>query len=87
MKREFFLISKKKKKKIYHPWYFKQMEIFVSYSYIAFLFSYTLFYNNHMRISQLLSETCRYSEFFWSECVKIRTRKTPNTDTFYAVTR
>ena len=83
MKREFFLIFKKKK--IFRPWYFMQMEIFVSYSYIAFLFSYTLFYNNH--ISHSLSETCRYSEFFWSQCMKIRTRETPNTDTFYAVTR
>ena len=28
---------------------------------------------------------CPYSEFFWSECEKIRTRKTPNTDIFQAV--
>ena len=28
---------------------------------------------------------CPYSEFFWSECEKTRTRKTPNTDTFCAV--
>ena len=26
-----------------------------------------------------------YSEFFWSECGKIRTRKTPNTDTFHTL--
>ena len=28
---------------------------------------------------------CPYLEFFWSECEKMRTRKTPNTNTFYAV--
>ena len=27
---------------------------------------------------------CPYSEFFWSECGEIRTRNTPNTDTFHA---
>ena len=32
-----------------------------------------------------LREKCPYSEFFWSECRKIRTRKTPNRDTFHAV--
>ena len=39
-----------------------------------------------------LREKCPYAEFFWSafssiwtECRKIRTRKTPNTDTFHAV--
>ena len=39
-----------------------------------------------------LRETCLYSEFFWSafsriksECVKIQTGKTPNTDTSHAV--
>ena len=39
-----------------------------------------------------LREKCLYLEFFWSvslriqsECGKIRTRKTPNTDTFQAV--
>ena len=38
-----------------------------------------------------LRKKCPYSEFFWSvfsrirtECRKIRTRKTPNTDSFYA---
>ena len=38
-----------------------------------------------------LREKCPYLEFFWSvfsriqcECGKIRTRKTPNTDSFYA---
>ena len=32
-----------------------------------------------------LCEEFPYSEFFWSECGKIRTRKTPNTNTFYTV--
>ena len=39
-----------------------------------------------------LREMCPYSEFFWSvfsriqfECGEIRTRKTPNTDTFHVV--
>ena len=32
-----------------------------------------------------LGKKCPYSEFFWSECRKISTRKTPNTDTFLAV--
>ena len=36
-----------------------------------------------MKIS--LHEKCLYSEFFWSECRKIRSRKTPNTDSFYEV--
>ena len=34
---------------------------------------------------QELCETCPHLEFFWSECGKIHTRKTPNTDTFHAV--
>ena len=33
-----------------------------------------------------LCEKCSHSEFFWSKCEKIRTRKTPNTETFHAVT-
>ena len=36
-----------------------------------------------------LREKCPYSEFFWfvfsRECGKIRTRETPNTDTFRAI--
>ena len=32
-------------------------------------------------------EKCLYSELFWSECGKMRSRISPNTDTFYAVTR
>ena len=32
-----------------------------------------------------LHEKYSYSQFFGSECGKILTRKTPNTDTFYAV--
>ena len=32
-----------------------------------------------------LHKKCPYSEFLWSECGKIRIRKTTNTDTFYAV--
>ena len=30
-------------------------------------------------------EKCPYLEFFWSVLSHIRTRKTPNADTFYAV--
>ena len=32
-----------------------------------------------------LSRKFSYSDLFWSECGKIRTRITPNKDTFYAV--
>ena len=32
-----------------------------------------------------LRKKCPYSELFWSECGKIRTRITPNKGTFYAV--
>ena len=32
-----------------------------------------------------LQENCLYLEFFWSECGKTQTRKTPNTYTFHAV--
>ena len=32
-----------------------------------------------------LREKCLYSEFFWSIFSRIRTRKTPNTDTFHAM--
>ena len=32
-----------------------------------------------------LHEKCLYSEFFWCECGKIRTRKIPNVDTFHGV--
>ena len=32
-----------------------------------------------------LREKCPYSELFWSAFYRIRTRITPNTDTFYAV--
>ena len=32
-----------------------------------------------------LRKKCLYSELFWSECRKMRTRITPNMDTFYAV--
>ena len=32
-----------------------------------------------------LREKFPYFDFFWSECGKIRTRKTPNTNTFHAV--
>ena len=37
------------------------------------------------KAKQSLHEMCPYSEFFWSECGKMRMRKTPNMDTFYAV--
>ena len=32
-----------------------------------------------------LYEKYPYSELFWFECQKMRTKMTPNTDTFYAV--
>ena len=32
-----------------------------------------------------MRKKCPYSEFFWSAFSRIRTKKTPNTDTFYAV--
>ena len=35
--------------------------------------------------TQSLRKKCRYSKLFWSECGKIRTRITPNMDTFDAV--
>ena len=45
----------------------------------------------HFNRSNQLRQKCHYSKFFWSvfsliqsKCKKIRTRKTPNTDTFYA---
>ena len=34
-----------------------------------------------------LREKCPYSELLWAECVKIRTRITPNKGTFYAMTK
>ena len=37
-----------------------------------------------LRLSAL-HEKCPYSGFFWSAFSRIRTRKTPNTDTFHAV--
>ena len=49
------------------------------YENLLVLFSY------QRRIS--LREKCLSSEFFWSECRKIRTRKTANTDTFHAAFR
>ena len=35
---------------------------------------------------QSLREKCPYSEFFWSVFSRIRTKKTPNSNTFHAVT-
>ena len=35
--------------------------------------------------SEALREKCRYSEFFWSKCGKIRTRKTPKREIFHAL--
>ena len=32
-----------------------------------------------------LRKKCSYLDLFWSECGKIRTRITPDKDTFYAV--
>ena len=34
---------------------------------------------------ETLREKCPYSELFWSKCRGMRTRITPNTNTFYAV--
>ena len=49
-----------------------------------------LFHYDHVCACEYLCNTLRkktpHSKFFWSECRKIRTRKTPNTYTFYAVT-
>ena len=41
------------------------------------------FLENRRTVS--LGENCPYSEFSWSECGKIRTRKIPNTNTFHTV--
>ena len=38
-----------------------------------------------MILHKSLLKKCPYSEFSWSKCGKIRTRKTPDTDTFDAV--
>ena len=43
------------------------------------------FYWEAWHFKQSLREKCPYSEFFLSECGKIRNRKTPNTDTIHAV--
>ena len=44
------------------------------------------FLNPPLQWMQLpLREMYLYSEFFWSVFSRIRTRKTPNTDTFHAV--
>ena len=54
-------------------------DIFVFLQLIFFqLFMQTNLFSPHAQ-----REKCRYSKFFWSECRKIRTRKTPITDTFY----
>ena len=37
----------------------------------------------HKKLS--LRKKSPYLQFFWSDCGKMRTRKTPNTDTFHAV--
>ena len=39
-----------------------------------------------LNVTQPLREKCPYSELFWSECGKMRTRITRKTDSFYAVT-
>ena len=54
--------------------------------FFMFIYSYALALNkNHLPYILALRERCPYSEFFWVECGKIPTRKTPNTDTFYTV--
>ena len=44
------------------------------------------FYKELNSLSYTVSEKCPYSKFFWYKCEKMRTRKTPNTDTSHAVT-
>ena len=52
-----------------------------------------IFYTRNVVQKDLLIKTlyenknCPYSQFFWSEWGKIRTQKTLNKDTFYAVKR
>ena len=49
-------------------------------------FMCTLQWENTLQKKKLtLPEKGPYSKFFWSECREMRTRETPNTDTFYAV--
>ena len=61
--------------------FFKNFYIHCSTKYIVWLFC-----NLGKNVSsETLREKCPYSELFWSECGKKRTRKTTNTDTFYAV--
>ena len=53
---------------------------------------YALFKHVFCRMSyaegtMTLRKKCPYSEFFWSAFSRIRTRITPNTDTFHAVWR
>ena len=42
-------------------------------------------YKKKMECSVTLRKNCSCSELFWSAFSRIRTRVTPNTDTFYAV--
>ena len=37
------------------------------------------------KVAPPLHEKCPYSKLFWSECSKLRTRITTNTDNYYAV--
>ena len=39
----------------------------------------------YIALGATVREKCPYSEFFWSECGKIRIRKTKNTDTLHPV--
>ena len=56
---------------------------------MSFAFIYLLFRWFSQHITHIerhsLRENCFYSEFFWSLFCRIRTRKTPNRDTFHAV--
>ena len=57
------------------------------YSTLCFitLFIITSIQTNVVPFNTTLCKNCPYSELFCSECVKIWTRKTPNTDTFHAL--
>ena len=52
--------------------------------YASLLFSFNGDSNSNKIDLQTLHEKCPYLEFFWSAFSCMRTRITPNTDTFYA---
>ena len=79
-------------------WKFIILNIWSNSSWFLLNFSLGFVLNAGNILNNTIREKCPYSEFFWSvfsdcvslriqsECRKIRTRKTPNTDTFHAVT-